>query len=133
MRSTSTYVKQLTQIFGLLLSTIQIKPLKQLTFNTTVNITTINATTSPNTTFTSTITTNSTTTHTTSTLQPKLLSLRGDNDPEPSRGVPRGDAAVERKSSNPAQYTQPTLLEAHNPPFRRPELPTPPCISGYFS
>ena len=57
----------------------------------------------------------------------------GDNDPEPSRGVPRGDAAFGCKSSNPAQHTQLALWEAHNPPLRRPELPTPPCISGYFS
>ena len=57
----------------------------------------------------------------------------GDNDPEPSRGVPRGDAAFGRKSSNPAQHTQLALWEAHNPPLRRPELPTQPCISGYVS
>ena len=59
--------------------------------------------------------------------------IHGHNEPEPSRGVPRGDAAFGRKSSNPAQHTQLALWEAHNPPFRRPELPTPPCISGYFS
>ena len=48
-----------------------------------------------------------------------------DNDPEPSRGVPRGDAAFGRKSSNPAQHTQLALWEAHNPPFRRQKLPKP--------
>ena len=56
------------------------------------------------------------------TLHKRLSSIRatvqrGDNDPEPSRGVPRGDAAFGRKSSNPAQHTQLALWEAHNPPF----------------
>ena len=41
----------------------------------------------------------------------------GDNDPEPLRGVPRGDSAFGRKSSNQAQRTQLALLEAHNPLF----------------
>ena len=59
--------------------------------------------------------------------------VRGDNDPEPSCGVPRGDAVFGRKSSNSAQHTQLAIWEAHNPPFRRPELQNPPCISGYFS
>ena len=57
----------------------------------------------------------------------------GDNDPEPSRGVLRGEAYFGRKSSNPAQHTQLAQLEAHNPPFLRPELPTPTYISSYFS
>ena len=42
----------------------------------------------------------------------------GDNDPEPSSDVPRGDAAFGRKSWNPAQHTQLALWEAHNPLFR---------------
>ena len=40
---------------------------------------------------------------------------RGDIDPEPSRGVPRGHAAFERISSNPAQRTLLALWEAHYP------------------
>ena len=71
--------------------------------------------------------------HATNLLALSCMPACGDNGPEPSRGVPRGDAAVGRKSSNPAQHTQLALCEAHNPPFRRPELTIPPCISGYFS
>ena len=51
-------------------------------------------------------------------LRPNDNKTGGDNDPEPSRGDPRGDAAFGRKSLNPAQHTQLALLEAHNPPFR---------------